>query len=332
MEEFSVIKIKNCNNVVNAELPIYNNKLNIFYGRNGTGKSTISKAISFQSQGKGLFSLLPYGDETKVPSVENLHTGSVAIFNDEYISRYVYKKDSLVDGAFKVFIETDEYKAAKLAIDDILLVIRNAFLSDEELIQLKSQVDHLANVIKFTGTGKLSNSGDVKLMLSGKGGFRTPPIELSKLSPFFSDSNVVDYAGCRLHGNETFGAEGCCPYCSTADTEELKSINKVFAETFDKKSVEASKNVLDALISVKDYLYNNVVEDVEKLFVPANSAELKASLAVLGEECKYLSSKLFSINSFNATSIDKTGLKQLEDKLSQMCISQDVLPKYFTSK
>lgn len=331
MEEFNVIKIKNCNNVENAELPICNNKLNIFYGRNGTGKSTISKAIYLQSQEKGLLNLLPYGDETKIPSVENLPTGSVAIFNDEYISRYVYKKDSLVDGAFKVFIETDEYKEAKLAIDGIFLDITKAFSLDEELIRLKSQVDQLADVIKFTGKGKLSNSGDVKLMLSGKGGFRTPPTELSKLSPFFSDSNVVDYAGWRLHGNEIFGNEGCCPYCSTDDTDELKTINKVFAETFDKKSVEACKKVLEALNLVKDYLYGDVVEDVEKLFAPANSAELKASLGFLGEECKYLSSKLSSLNSFNAMSIDKTELKELRVKLSEMCISQEVLPKYFTS-
>ena len=44
------IKMENCNNIIQGELTIENGKLNIFYGINGTGKTTIAKAIEFSKE------------------------------------------------------------------------------------------------------------------------------------------------------------------------------------------------------------------------------------------------------------------------------------------
>ena len=41
------LKIKNCNNIENGEFDITEGRLNIKYASNGTGKSTISKAITW---------------------------------------------------------------------------------------------------------------------------------------------------------------------------------------------------------------------------------------------------------------------------------------------
>ena len=41
------IIIKNCNNIDSGKIEISNNKLNIKFGINGTGKSTITKAIKY---------------------------------------------------------------------------------------------------------------------------------------------------------------------------------------------------------------------------------------------------------------------------------------------
>ncbi|MCX2803210.1 hypothetical protein OQJ68_15565, partial [Microbulbifer thermotolerans] len=43
------INVKNCNNITTAKIVIEENKLNIKLAPNGTGKSTISKAIQFAS-------------------------------------------------------------------------------------------------------------------------------------------------------------------------------------------------------------------------------------------------------------------------------------------
>ncbi|MEH6732096.1 MAG: hypothetical protein V7726_16185 [Pseudoalteromonas distincta] len=56
------IQIKNCNNITSANITILLNKLNIKFLPNGTGKSTISKAIQFTStnDGTALANLLPF--------------------------------------------------------------------------------------------------------------------------------------------------------------------------------------------------------------------------------------------------------------------------------
>lgn len=43
--------IKNCNNIKEGNINVEENKLNIKYGINGTGKSTLSKAISLSVDG-----------------------------------------------------------------------------------------------------------------------------------------------------------------------------------------------------------------------------------------------------------------------------------------
>lgn len=39
------VEIKNCNNILNGNINVEKDKLNIKYGINGTGKTTIAKAI-----------------------------------------------------------------------------------------------------------------------------------------------------------------------------------------------------------------------------------------------------------------------------------------------
>lgn len=66
------ITIENCNNISHGELTLEENKLNIKYGMNGTGKSSLSTAISLISQGKDLTELKPFGSGDEVVPTINL--------------------------------------------------------------------------------------------------------------------------------------------------------------------------------------------------------------------------------------------------------------------
>lgn len=105
------IRIQHCNNIELGEMNIRQDKLNIFFGRNGIGKSTIARAIDLACQGKELTELLPYGlrRDDVVPQIEGLSTGSVAIFDDKYVSTYVYQTDTLLKDTFNVLIRSNEY-------------------------------------------------------------------------------------------------------------------------------------------------------------------------------------------------------------------------------
>ena len=68
------IKVTDCNNIASAQLTIEEGKLNIRFAPNGTGKSTISKAIQFASsdEQQALAELLPFKLREQNP--ENLAT------------------------------------------------------------------------------------------------------------------------------------------------------------------------------------------------------------------------------------------------------------------
>ena len=70
------ITIEHCNAVDKAEISITENRLNIKYGPNGIGKSTIAKAIVSASKGNDdLTKLLPFKHRDKVGGAKPTVTG-----------------------------------------------------------------------------------------------------------------------------------------------------------------------------------------------------------------------------------------------------------------
>lgn len=88
------IQIRNCNNITSANVNISPSKLNIKFAPNGTGKTTISKAIQFASTNDeaALASLLPFkwredNPDNIQPEVVGFEQGSDTLcFNEEYVN------------------------------------------------------------------------------------------------------------------------------------------------------------------------------------------------------------------------------------------------------
>ena len=86
------ITIENCNNISKGVISLEEEKLNIRYGMNGTGKSTLSTAILLFSQGKSMDDLKPFGsDDEVIPKISiDGDIQSVRVFNEEFVNS---KKD-----------------------------------------------------------------------------------------------------------------------------------------------------------------------------------------------------------------------------------------------
>ncbi len=63
------IEIRHCNNIVRAHITLTADKLNIKFAPNGTGKSTLSRAISCAARDdiQGLQALMPFRLAEKTP-------------------------------------------------------------------------------------------------------------------------------------------------------------------------------------------------------------------------------------------------------------------------
>lgn len=330
------IRIQNCNNIANGEISICADKLNILFGRNGTGKSTIARAIYLTSQRKPLTELAPYGSVKKddPPSIEGVETGGVAIFDDNYVSQYVYQPDSLIKDAFEVLIRSKEYDEAKMNIDDALSKIKTTITGREEIVVLQKQIGVLISNIEFTGsTNKLAKrKGGIKGILNGKGAYFNPPAELNEFSPFFEEGTVSSWAAWRLQGFTEFGAKGRCPYCSTGDSRQTETFNRVFVESFDKASVEYAAAISRALDELSPYLDTEKSKVLLSLFgVKENVPVLETQLAKLGAEARYLHDRLTAIVSFNGSSVDRDNISDLENKLNDMKVDFRACDSYFTA-
>ena len=330
-----IIKIQNCNNITSGEINIYADKLNILFGRNGTGKSTIARAIYLASKGKQLTELAPYGSvsEDSPPSIAGVESGSVAIFDDNYVSQYVYQPDTLIKDAFEVLIRSKEYDEAKKNIDDALAKIKTTITGRQEINNLQGQIGVLIDTIKFTSNNQIAKRGGAKGILEGKGAYFKPPKELSELKPFFEEDTVSKWAAWRLQGYEQFDKKGRCPYCSICDTEKSKTINKVFADSFDKASVETATAIIKALEGLQPYLSGEKTSELVSLFgVKEDLKVLEAQLTKLRAEANYLHERLTAIVSFNGSTVDRENIVDLESKLSDMKVDFRAIDAYFVSE
>lgn len=66
------IEIKNCNNIDSGNITLAENKLNIKFSPNGTGKSTIARAIILgTTEGSNLDDLMPFKFRDSNPNEKN---------------------------------------------------------------------------------------------------------------------------------------------------------------------------------------------------------------------------------------------------------------------
>jgi predicted ATPase len=127
------INLKNCNNIENGKIEISKDKLNIKFGINGTGKSTITRAIKYSVESPDLLKeLIPFkfrNEESEVfPEVESSEEiKSVLIFNEEYLNQFLFKEDELIANSYQIFIETPEFKNYTNQIEQQLSEIKNVF-------------------------------------------------------------------------------------------------------------------------------------------------------------------------------------------------------------
>lgn len=159
------ITIENCNNISKGELVLETNKLNIKYGMNGTGKSTITTAISLICQGKALDELKPFGsDEDAIPAInlsQNIQV--VKVFNEEFVNNMVFKESEVIDNAFDVFIRTPDYEQKRAEIDNQLAKLKVDIDTKPQILQLRNDISAFMGKLELNAAGSgLKNNTNYK--------------------------------------------------------------------------------------------------------------------------------------------------------------------------
>lgn len=165
------IEIKNCNCIKKANIKIEEGTLNIKYGPNGTGKSTISKAIFLKTHGNDseLQSLQPYGaDETKKSEVNGVSFNKVMVFDESYVNSYLFKEKSFLGNSFRVFLRSEECEKLAGDIAELLSELQGIFQQNEDIQNIRAFLPKYAEVVKYSN-GEISKKGGIGEFLKGNG-------------------------------------------------------------------------------------------------------------------------------------------------------------------
>lgn len=268
------IKINNCNNIENGELLLTEGTLNIKYAINGTGKSTIAHAIAatIKKDESMLKVLTPYkyllDSDNHKPSVDGIDTvQGIMIFNEEYVSQYVYQPDELIKDSFKIFVKSQDYDKHMKEIERQLKEINNIFQTHNELDEL---IYNFRLFIDGFGKSKsgYSSSGHIGKGFGKGNKIDNIPLGLEVYSPYLqhTDNSLnVKWIKWQIDGKQYLDLADQCPYCSTGQISSKKKTILQVEKEYDSKSIEHLNKMLQVFEKLLPYFDEKTQQTIKDI-------------------------------------------------------------------
>lgn len=312
------IQINNCNNIKNGNIKIEPNKLNIKYGINGTGKTTIANAIKYSLETENLQRLQSYYSTDEASISINPQFNKILVFNEEFINQVVFVEDEVIENSFEVFLKTPDYEMKKRKLDEHLKILRETVVEDNEIAELKNKLVTINGKFSRTSSGKLSNTGALKSLLS-KQNLYNIPLELESYRPFIEnkDNNIEWIAW--VNKGDTFDKIGCCPYCSEKLKENHVQKKEIFNKTYKKKDSQNLKEILELIQELKQFISDEKYKELIK-YIKNDTPDdvIKTIVNKLTIELDLLISKLNAINDFGRKNITIADISDIEQQILYM--------------
>lgn len=242
------IRVKNCNCISDATIEIVEKSLNIKYGSNGTGKSTISEAIYAQANNETdrLKDLKPYGsDDNSQPTVDNPYFHVVKVFNEDYVNSYLFQGDEFLDDSFQVFLKSDKCDSLAAQIERMLEELQDLINNIDAIHNLRTFLPQYTAAVKASD-GTVSRRGGVAEFVNGNGGGFNHYSELKAYKPFYSRDlpSVAKWAKWRNDGIKQMCGNDC-PFCTNILPSSIRSQNEIISKVFKNSALSVANAVLE---------------------------------------------------------------------------------------
>lgn len=333
-----MIEISNCNNIAEAKISITENTLNIKYGCNGTGKSTISEAIRLKSEGNSLEGLRPFTDEENNdinPVVNDIPFTKVKVFNEDYIKKYLFKSEGIFADSYSVLLQSKECEELAKKISDLLNELQSSFNEDDSISDLSNMLSEYMSVVNYA-SGSIAKRGGLGEFLKGNGAGFEKHQELDAYKPFYESdiASVSKWADWRTSGINHMNGDSC-PFCtSNMDMPVIQKQNETIKKVFKKSAIKTATQVLEYLKKgiEKGYISKDAEKGLLEYLGDEDKAdELYAELSQLAAETEYLQKKLRAISIFRPMNVTHDQLTEIEKSLKSMQIDRNILQKYYTT-
>ena len=272
------IRISNCNNIDDGEIIIIENKLNIKYAVNGTGKSTISKAIvegvaDRANQTSELTKLKPFkyfANSGIIPSITGIdELASVRIFNDEYVNDYVFRQDELVKGSFDIFVRNADYDSGINEIEALVKEIKILLSEDKEIESLKSDFNEIISA--FGKDTKKGFHGSSALSKAFKGGNKVEniPQGLEIFKDYIHSTENIRWVKWQQDGKFFIDLSENCPYCINDITSRKDTIKKL-SDSYDSKIIENMSRIVNVFQRLNAYFSESTKVKIDEFVKSIN--------------------------------------------------------------
>lgn len=336
-KEVMSINIENCNCIKSANININTNSLNIKYGLNGTGKSTISKAILYYSNQdtEELLKLKPYNSDEE-PNLENCDFKNVRLFDESYVNKYLFENTSFLNNSYQVFLRDKDLDTMKNNTENLLRGLQSIFEESNDVKELMSFLPNYVNITSFKN-GSISKRGGIGELLKGNGSGFDKYEELNPYKPFYEDRDftaVSKWAKWRNDGISQMNGDSC-PFC-THDMNKVKieQQNKTISSVFKNSALKVANEVLVFLQNgvEKGYINPTSVEVMEEYIGDSSkSNELQAEMNQIGIETEYLRSKIEQIYHFKPMNVSREQIEEIELKLDNLIIDNRQISKFYST-
>lgn len=315
MTELETVKltIKNCNNIDNCSILIKKNILNIKYGINGIGKSSIAKAIlcSCEDQNNdsdSLKQLKPFkyigqaGDDPEIIGIEEIK--SVKIFNEKYINDFVFQQDDLLKGSFDIFIRNDAYENGLKQINNLVAAIRETFIQNEEIEILINDLNELSSSFGRPTVSGIHASSNLSKAFKNGNKINNIPSGLEEYKDYIKHNENYKWIKWQLDGQPYLDITEKCPYC-VSNIEKKKKTIKHITEVYDSKSVQHLNKIINIFHKLNQYFSENTKLKIDEFIKNTDgySDEQVAYLREIRDQIDRLNDKFIKTKSIGFISL-----------------------------
>jgi ABC-type lipoprotein export system ATPase subunit len=302
------IRIANCNNIDIGPINIVEGRLNIKYAINGTGKSTLAKAIELYKSPDKLRILTPYKYITENPVLEE-HQPSmectpeinkVSIFNEESVNLYTFLPDDLLANSFEILIKTDDYESRMRNIQLLIQEIQNTFSENPDLDQLIVELTTFISGFGNTQSG-YSRTGSIGKGLAKGNKIANVPVALVEFTPYIQSELNAIWLTWQSKGAPFLDVAEKCPYCAERLQADKKAVVQQVAVEYDSKYVAELQKMIGVFRVLEKYFTDPVKETIARLSnsCAAFSSEEINFLKEIKDQIEVLNKKLTEIKSLN---------------------------------
>lgn len=309
------IKMKNCRNIEEGIISIEEGKINIKYAINGTGKTTTSKAIKCAIDNTDtnelLKELLPFGEnkiENIVASLENISLTSAKIFDEQYISQYLFQGSELIKNGFDIFVKNKKYEESIEKVNETLLELNkfkaNGEIENEVFKIFREGLLEVTKLFKVNKDGQTLNKSlnSVKFVAQGNNIINIPE-QFENFRVYIEAPKAVTWIDWHKKGREHLGENESCPYCAESFEESISKKEKLdeLNKTYSKPSLSMHTQILENIEKLREYLTPQSCETLEKIVKNINGMDIEEEnfICAIASESELLMSKLNRISDFS---------------------------------